>query len=129
MVNGRRMKMESFDGVWACPSIMYPDIEEIVCFDPRKRIIQFVVIDRNPLKRLPMRLWYVLEPPSTLRLTSQPGRESWTCGFRFEQDQLTLINRGTEYKCRRLHPLEFPDWLETELALSHAKMDKREKNE
>jgi hypothetical protein len=122
------MKPESFDGIWSCPSIIYPDIEEIICYDPRKRIIQFVIADRNPLKRLPMKLWYVVESPSRLRLTSRPGLKTWTCDFRFEHDQLILINRRTEYRCRRLTPTEYPDWLEKELARAHAKMDEWESN-
>ena len=95
--------------------------------EARGRIVTFVVISPEPLKRQAVRNWFRYESPSSiatrLRLT-----DPWQLHqFHFEGDRIAWNHAGGVHAWRRLAPSEYPDWLEGRLAKDNAKMDEAEK--
>jgi hypothetical protein len=114
----------SIEGVWAYTSPGFPPHEDVVCIDEsRGRIVTFVSVQADPLKRVAMRIWFRRDSGNTLihrvALTSP-----WqTQEYYFEREHLVLPYRAGRHFLRRIAASEYPERLERSLASAHRLMD------
>jgi hypothetical protein len=92
----------------------------------RKRIMMFVVIADNPLRRAPTRYWYQRESTTSISVRLRLN-DAWRVHeFLLEGDRLSWTYGGEVHPWRRVPWEERPDWLDTHLATENSKMDAAE---
>jgi len=99
-------------GTWTFP-ITEPTGIGWLHFTNTRRAIQFSCY---PNQRVPMRLWYSVESPTHLRFRSQPDKDGWLRGYRFDGPTLTLLAGDCSFLCTRPSPDEIPEWFHQSLA-------------
>lgn len=92
-----------------------------------RRIVTFVVVRVDPIKRLPMRIWYEPESATSIRTGLKPTITGRVHEFRIKHDTLVWKFANHEQAWKRLSPNEYPERLETELAAANARMDDMER--
>jgi hypothetical protein len=115
-------------GLWSYRSSVFAAHDDVMWIDAgRHRIITFVVIKVDPVKRAQMRTWYRPESPGSIRAGLKPRALERIHEFRLENDVLIWRHPTGDQPWRRLETNESPDWLEAEVTSANAKMDEMER--
>lgn len=118
------MSASSLGGLWTYPSTTFPDHNDFMFIDEdRRRIITFVVITDDPLKRAPMRNWYQPASATSLSVRLRPT-DAWRVhNFQLVGGRLSWTYGGGVHTWRRVPWEERPDWLDARVATEYSKMD------
>jgi hypothetical protein len=117
------MNASDLVGTWRFPLAEEPSGEALLHFSATGRAIQFIHDPQRPERRLPMRLWYSLESPATLRFRSRPEQAGWTRGCAFEDSHFILSAENRHWVCTRATPEEIPTWFQEALTAALSKHD------
>jgi len=123
-IAGGKRQEATFGGVWTYPSLTFPQNNDFMSIDEvRGRIISFIVIGIDPVRRHPMSFWY--RPVSATSITTRlRSSETWRINeYEFEGDRLLWKYGGGAHAWRRVPPNERPDWLDAMLMKVYSKMD------
>lgn len=96
--------------------------------ESRERIITFVVLSVDPIKRGPMRNWYRPESPTSISIKLNPANDWRVIEYRWEGDEILWTYGGRTHAWKRVPPDEYPDWLDAQIAAQYLKMDEMEYN-
>jgi hypothetical protein len=113
------------DGVWSCESINSPGETEFMVIDTaKKRIVSFMVMNVNPVRRFPVvQLWYK-QITSGLIHTRRKDTAKWHEEY-YESDgaSVSWIKSHGTYSWTRVSPPDVPDWLDESLDRVYTEMD------
>ncbi|NJK92381.1 MAG: hypothetical protein HC904_11415 [Blastochloris sp.] len=114
------------EGYWTLPSGILPDQQDIMHIQAG-RIVHLVTIENEPLKRIPMILWFEAQSEDTFIVRNRPKSVAWTVAMRRDGADLMIVNRKQVFRCLRLPDSGVPAWFQTELDHAYIKMDSIEK--
>src|SRR5688500_15989268 len=111
-------------GVWSYPDTFFEGQMAFVWIDEaRRRIVSFHVVSLNPLRRIPMRIWYMQASATSILAGLHPLRLGLMHEYRFEGDTLIWMHPEGEQAWRYLPQEEWPEWLASAVEKAYAKMD------
>ena len=119
-------KRTNLEGAWCYPAASAPGETDVMCIDEaRARMVTFVHLS-TPELRVVTRHWTRRHSENELGLRLRPDVEWEIHKFKFEKGKLVWYYGDGVHPWRPLEKSEYPDWLETELATAHARMDAEE---
>jgi hypothetical protein len=116
------------NGIWMRESVGYPPHLDYMCINAeRGRIVSFVAHVDRKLYHLPLRNWFAVTSPGTIRESREPDRGWMEHGFRFDGDRLVWIVLGQDRVWEHLPTENAPEWLEAKLKIAYSRMDEAER--
>jgi hypothetical protein len=110
---------------------MFPPYRDFLWIESeRGRIISFVAAPHGKSGELihyPVRIWFAVTSPGTVRFRITPDGEWSDSGFRFEDNRLIWTTRGTDLEFDPGLPAEAPKWLQSKVAATYSRMDELER--
>jgi hypothetical protein len=115
-------------GIWSSPSQTYPGEFEFMAIDTTTmRIVTFVVIEIDPIKRVPMKTWYRQTEPGIIDVRLKPTSEWKSHSYTIEGNTIYWIMYAKEYPWINVPENNLPEWFRDRLTQAHARMDLQEK--
>lgn len=123
------MSVTAFGGLWTYPSATFPEHDDFMFVDEgRSRILSFLVIVANPIKRSAIRNWYQSVSAAAISVRLRPA-DAWRVHeFKLEGDRLTWVYGTRIQEWKRVTWVQRPEWLDDRIAAENATMDTAEQN-
>lgn len=117
------------DGTWCHESQEFAGELDFTVVDTRRqRIVSFITASIDPIRRVPIPMWYRQDGDRTIYTRTNP-LEEWSADHcHFDGEIFYWINPVSgEHPWTRILEWELPDWIESRLSQTHAKMEEQQK--
>ena len=121
------MNSTNIFGYWRIKSDLDPDEVEILHVGEDGRMVHEVVLSTDPVRRVPMRVWYSHISEDDFEIRNTPGGNSWTIAF-YSYPERLVIERGvgSQFEFERIDRDSVPEAFLDLLLKSHRRMDEDE---
>lgn len=120
------MERSRFDGLWGYASTLCVGKLEYIWFDPKFRMINWLVNTDKPGSWFTARYWYSIVSDFQFRVRLEPNAAGWMSEFYFRDDALVLQSSRWENVCTRVCPDRAPSWISDAIVKENRRMDSAE---
>lgn len=111
-----------FQGYWTVPSSS-ADLDEILYISSTGIYVHQIIIEADPLRYVPMKLWLRHEEGDTYRVIPQKKLKGWSITMMLHNDDLMIERSEKTFRCKRLEEEKVPKWFNIELQKILFKME------
>ena len=112
------------DGVWKAQSLSFPTEYDYMIFDTRRsRVITYVTVSIEPVKRTTIRCWYLQTMPGLLKARLQPNGKWRDLSYKDSDSTLYWDQPEGCQPWFQISEDAVPDWLRIASKKANLKMD------